>query len=649
MSNLSSSYSSTLRRSGSWKKTYTGGAKKIIKRRKNYELFRQNLHKLKNSLKKNRVGRTREAFKGSNDHITGLEELRSKWEATKGRIESMGSERKSSRSRKLLMKKKNKKMRSHNKGMKKKIYIKFVDLVGEGMKKELYNRKNRKLNKYLKKRRRKVNIKELAKKMHKNINFTKIKNRIIKHHFISDAILPLKLQNNILKMAEMDVIKNFKQENLGRFKRRGRAAVSRGRSYVNKGVSYVKRGASRGVSAIRSAVSAAVNKVKRRMQGLINSAKAYGRRMYNKATSFARKISGLPGRIWSSITNTFRRVGRFVTNSARRAFTGIKSIASSAFNWIKGAVKTVSRGIKSFVTKGWTFIKNTAKKIFGFFKGVLVKIWNWFKKIMSRLFGFLKKLFAGKGLVAKFLRFMMKILLNFLGGPPGQLIARIKYLNGTLDKWWLLIPPLSLPPLSIVSVIFFMKGKIKRGVENDLPYDNGYMRSIALIGMSLPILELVFDTTWYAPFFALYVFGAWFFIYSMRDQKRCKQVRGRRDGWKPAKFLKTAANGALMFLILRDFIEILFAAMGRLPYIGSVITVFNSLPFVNVFVGTSTAAVITYIINNMNNNTPSTKYCNDYTMKKGTHQAMRSLVSLVIYFLLYSMNFRIKDMIKDML
>ena len=92
MSNLSSSYSSTLRRSGSWKKTYTGGAKKIIKRRKNYELFRQNLHKLKNSLKKNRVGRTREAFKGSNDHITGLEELRSKWEATKGRIESMGSE-----------------------------------------------------------------------------------------------------------------------------------------------------------------------------------------------------------------------------------------------------------------------------------------------------------------------------------------------------------------------------------------------------------------------------------------------------------------------------------------------------------------------------------------------------------------------------
>ena len=63
---------------------------------------------------------------------------------------------------------------------------------------------------------------------------------------------------------------------------------------------------------------------------------------------------------------------------------------------------------------------------------------------------------------------------------------------------------------------------------------------------------------------------------------------------------------------LRDFIEILFAAMGKLPYIGSVISVMNATPFVNVFVATSTAAVVTYIINNMLNNTPFSKYCNNY-------------------------------------
>ena len=373
----------------------------------------------------------------------------------------------------------------------------------------------------------------------------------------------------------------------------------------------------------------------------------------SKIANFARRLARMPmmllRKAWTSISNTFRRVGRWVTNSAKKVFSGIKTIASKAFKWIKGAVKTVSRGIKSFVTKGWTWIKNTAKKLFGFFKKILVKIWNWFKKIMSRLFGFLKKLFAGKGIVARFLRFMIKILLIWLGGPPGQLIARIKYYNGTLDKWWLLIPPLSLPPLSLAPLFMFLGNKVKKGVENELPYDNGYMRTIALIGMSLPILELVFDTTWFSPFFALYVFGAWFFIYSMRDQKKCRQVRGRRDGWQPGKFLKSASNAALMFLILRDFIEILFAAMGRLPYIGSVISVMNATPFVNVFVATSTAAVVTYIINNMLNNTPFSKYCNNYDMKKGTARATKSLISLGIYFLLYSMNFRIKDMIKSML
>ena len=410
------------------------------------------------------------------------------------------------------------------------------------------------------------------------------------------------------------------------------------------------------VNAAKRAARAVLNKVK----AALNKAKAFGARMWNKVKSlsskianFAKRLAKMPGMLlrkaWTSISNTFKRVGRWVTNSAKKVFSGIKTIASKAFKWIKGAVKTVSRGIKSFVTKGWTWIKNTAKKLFGFFKKILVKIWNWFKKIMSRLFGFLKKLFMGKGIVARFLRFMIKILLIWLGGPPGQLIARIKYYNGTLDKWWLLIPPLSLPPLSLAPLFMFLGNKVKKGVENELPYDNGYMRTIALIGMSLPILELVFDTTWFSPFFALYVFGAWFFIYSMRDQKKCRQVRGRRDGWQPGKFLKSASNAALMFLILRDFIEILFAAMGKLPYIGSVISVMNATPFVNVFVATSTAAVVTYIINNMLNNTPFSKYCNNYDMKKGTARATKSLISLGIYFLLYSMNFRVKDMIKSML
>ena len=153
MSNLSSSYSysSTLRRSGSWKKTYTGGAKKIIRKRKNYELFRQNLLKMKDSYKKNKQKEIQETYDISYDHITGLEELRSKWETKTGKIESMGSNKKynSDESRELMKKKKAKKMMSHNKGMENKIklYMKFLDLVGDGIKKELKNRKNRRFKK----------------------------------------------------------------------------------------------------------------------------------------------------------------------------------------------------------------------------------------------------------------------------------------------------------------------------------------------------------------------------------------------------------------------------------------------------------------------------------------------------------------------
>ena len=748
MSNLNSSYSysSTLRRSGSWKKTYTGAAKKIIKRRKNYELFRNNLKRMKDDYNLESKKDVEEAYDRSYDHVTGLEELRSKWERTTGRIESMGSKKKykSDKSKEIMNKKKKKKLLDHNKDMEKKIklYIKFVSLIGKGCKKELKNKKNKRLRKVLNKKKKGVNYRKVAKKIQENVNFTKIRNNIINENFDLYKNAPYKLKLGILKMAEKDVVERWAwarraarrvssaarraaararaaarraaararriaraaaararrlaRAAAARARRLARAAAARARAIARAAAAKARAVARRAAAAARklgksigSAASGMLNKLKslggaifnrikkmlmkavnaakraaravlNKVKAALNKAKAFGARMWNKVKSlsskianFAKKLAKMPGMLlrkaWTSISNTFKRVGRWVTNSAKKVFSGIKTIASKAFKWIKGAVKTVSRGIKSFVTKGWTWIKNTAKKLFGFFKKILVKIWNWFKKIMSRLFGFLKKLFMGKGIVARFLRFMIKILLIWLGGPPGQLIARIKYYNGTLDKWWLLIPPLSLPPLSLAPLFMFLGNKVKKGVENELPYDNGYMRTIALIGMSLPILELVFDTTWFSPFFAIYIFGAWFFIYSMRDQKKCRQVRGRRDGWQPGKFLKSASNAALMFLILRDFIEILFAAMGKLPYIGSVISVMNATPFVNVFVATSTAAVVTYVINNMLNNTPFSKYCNNYDMKKGTARATKSLISLGIYFLLYSMNFRIKDMIKSML
>jgi hypothetical protein len=392
-----------------------------------------------------------------------------------------------------------------------------------------------------------------------------------------------------------------------------------------------------------------INKIKSSATSAWNKVKS----MSNKIANFAKKLKDLPGTLfrkaWTSITNTFKRVGRFLSDSVKTVFKGMKKIAKSAFSWIKKAVVTVSKGIKKFASKGWTWIKSTAKKMFGFFKKVLIKIWNWFKKIMTRLFAFLKVLFGGKSLVAKIMTFLVKIALNLFAGPPGQIIARIKYLNGSLDKWWLLIPPLSIFPLSIVGTGMFMNGKIKKGVDNELPYDSGYMKTIALLGLSVPILETVFDTTWFFWLFSIYIFGCWFFVYSMRDQKKCKNVRGRKDGWKPAKFIKSSANSALMFLVLRDVMELIVAALGRLPYIGAIFKLLNALPLVNTIFSNMSSAILTYVLNNMLNNTPKTKYCNDYPMKKAKARAQQSIIALAIYFLAYSATFRIKMMIKSFL
>ena len=389
------------------------------------------------------------------------------------------------------------------------------------------------------------------------------------------------------------------------------------------------------INKARSAATSAWNKVKS---------------MTNKIKNFAKKLKDLPGRLfkkaWTSITNTFKRAGRFVTDSVKSVFKGMKKVAKSAFSWIKKAVSTVSKGIKKFASKGWTWIKSTAKKMFGFFKKILIKIWNWFKKIMTRLFAFLKALFFGKGFVARIMRTLVKIVLNLFLGPPGMMIARIKYLNSTLDKWWLMIPPLSIFPLSIAGTAMFMNGKIKKGVDDELPYDTGYMKLIVLLGIALPVMQLVLDTTWFSWLYAIFVFGIWFFVYSMRDQKKCKKVRGRKDGWKPAKFIRTASNAALMFVILRDFMEIFFALLGKLPYVGVIFNLLNGLPFFNKVIAASSSAVLTYILNNMLNNTPFTKYCNDYPMKKAKNVGIRSLVSLLVYFLMYVVNYNMKEMIK---
>lgn len=55
--------------------------------------------------------------------------------------------------------------------------------------------------------------------------------------------------------------------------------------------------------------------------------------------------------------------------------------------------------------------------------------------------------------------------------PFGQLFARIFYLDGSLDKWWLLIPIFYSPPFSLAPMIMILLGLVKKG-KGGKPYDS---------------------------------------------------------------------------------------------------------------------------------------------------------------------------------
>jgi hypothetical protein len=413
------------------------------------------------------------------------------------------------------------------------------------------------------------------------------------------------------------------------------------------------------INSVKSTITSIKNTISQKVSSVVNSAKGFvsgiAGGIKKAATSVISSVTGVLKKMknsitsgltktWNTVSGALKKAGKKLSDTAKTVIKKIGKVAKSGFDFLKKAVKKVSSHMKKFVSKGWTWIKNTAKKAFKFFKKLLVKIWSWFKKIMTRLFGFLKALFGGKNVVAKIMKFLIKIILVLLGGIPGQLIARMKYLNGSLDKWWLLFPMLNVYPFSIVPTAMIVLNKVKQGVDDELPYD-GFLRVIMLLGVSLPALQNLFDPTYLFPVYSIYVFASWFFIFSMRDRKKCKKSRGREDGWQLGKFLKSASIGSVAFVILKDVIELFGDGV---PLIGFVIGKIGEIPLIGDMFMHSLGAASAYILVNMLNNTPRATrlpgplsrvprlikgYCNDYPKKKGIHAALIGLGFLSIYFL----------------
>jgi len=147
------------------------------------------------------------------------------------------------------------------------------------------------------------------------------------------------------------------------------------------------------------------------------------------------------------------------------------------------------------------FAANPFSKIEKFFK----QIEGFFKKI-KEAFTFSKE---------KLISIILTIVFPFFG----QLVARIMFLNGSLDKPWLFF--FAIPPLTIIPALLMMFGLIKKG-KGGKPYDTYILLPIIVDIVSDFFLKKFF-LPYKIPFIKLFIiFLTMFVVYWFKSKKICK-------------------------------------------------------------------------------------------------------------------------------
>lgn len=187
--------------------------------------------------------------------------------------------------------------------------------------------------------------------------------------------------------------------------------------------------------------------------------------------------------------------------------------------------------------------------------------------------------------------------------PLGQLYARVKIFNGSLDKWWLMFPLLLFPPLSFIPLIMMKFGMIKDG-KGSSPIDN-FMIIPIIAKLVIPfILPFIIDedsTILYTIVsFILQLITA-MIANLIRRKNNCKEITTNSIGKAGIDSTIAIAMG-----------EVASYAISFIPFIGMFISILENLPFIGKFVDSliwSIGFAGTYIIINMFNQDDMGKFC----------------------------------------
>jgi len=238
------------------------------------------------------------------------------------------------------------------------------------------------------------------------------------------------------------------------------------------------------------------------------------------------------------------------------------------------------------------FAVNPFSAIEKFFK----KIEGFFKKI-KEAFTFTKE---------KLIAIILTIIFPFFG----QLVARIIYLNGSLDKPWLFF--FSIPPLSIIPALLMMFGLIKKG-KGGKPYDS-YILIPIIVGVVSDVFLKKFFLPYKVPFIKLVlIFTTMFIIYWIKSRKICTSTS--------APATKILVDTLATYVL----IGVIAIVLKYVPVIGILIRVLAKIiPYSHYLIDAISIFVIYVAINMVNGS------AKDYCTKPGSFKMIIGLFILSI-------------------
>jgi len=192
--------------------------------------------------------------------------------------------------------------------------------------------------------------------------------------------------------------------------------------------------------------------------------------------------------------------------------------------------------------------------------------------------------------------------------PVGQLWARTFWLDGSLDKAWLMFPFFLIFPFSIIPSLAMYFGFVKKGIGGK-PYDNFMWIPIIfkfLLSFLIPkFLELFYDDPSDTTIF-IYIFIIQLFIGMIpnliRTYKLCNNLPFNSFG--KAFVDSTIANGVG---------ELLPFILGWMPFIGFFLTIIGYIPIIGEQIENilwSISFFSGYVLVNMVNANNLGKFCN---------------------------------------